>query len=307
MTKFTDKAVSHFPLAFFYSAMQSFDQRIGAVTSSLERLNQQRTQLHGLFTTFDEAYKQSRKSMVTKNVTDLDKLRDNYAWVMERVAVLWAEKLDEDELNIHGRRVQQVFKDYNFRTTEALVAENAKADNMEQRFAEATLAADLEAMGLTELNRRFAAVTAEIKQIMQQRNEENSAIATGLVKQTRTALEQAYLQMITYLNAVQELMPEDAISQAAQYYNEDFRKIEQQLAQSRKGGSVSPGSGDNPGGTDTPGTDTPGTDTPGTDTPGTDTPGTDTPGTDTPGTGGGGTGTITPGGGGDTGGGMDEN
>ena len=241
MTKFNDKSTVHFPLAYFYSAMQAFGMRIGVIESPLERLNQQRTQLQQLFTTFDNAYQQSRKSMTTKNVGDLDKVRDNYGWVMERVAALWAEKLDEDDLNIHGRRVQQVFKDYDFRTTEALVAENAKIDNMEQRFAEPTLAADLEAMGLTELNRRFVAVTAEIKQIMQQRNEENSAIATGLVKQTRDALEQAYQQMLTYLNAVQELQPEEDISQAAQYYNEDFRKIEQQLAQARKGGSVSPG------------------------------------------------------------------
>ena len=243
MTKFTEKSVSHFPLAYYFSAMQAFDTRIGAVVSSLERLIQLRAQQHQLFTNFDSAYQQSRKSMSTKNVSELDKIRDNYGYVMEHVAALWAEKLDDDDLNIHGRRVQQVFKDYNFRITEALVAENAKVDNMQQRFAEPTLAADLAAMGLTELNQRFAAKTAEIKQVMQQRNEENSALATGLVKQAREALEQGYRQMITYLNAVQELQPEESISQAAQFYNEDYRKIEQQLAQSRKGGSVSPGQG----------------------------------------------------------------
>lgn len=250
MTKFNDKSTSHFPLAFFFSAMQAFDMRIGAINTQLERLISMRTQLNGLYQAFDTAYTQSRKSQLTKKVGDLDKQRDNYAWVMEHVAALWAEKLDEDELNIHGRRIGQVFKDYDFRTTEALVAENAKIDNMQQRFAEETLAADLEAMGLTELNRRLISTTAEIKQIMQLRNEENSAIVTGEVKQKRESLEQAYRQMITYLNAVQELMPEDSISLAAQYYNEDFRKIEQQLAQSRKGGSVSSGSSTNSGSTD---------------------------------------------------------
>ena len=234
MTKFTEKSVSHFPLAYYFSAMQAFDTRIGAVVSSLERLIQLRAQQHQLFTNFDSAYQQSRKSMSTKNVSELDKNRDNYGYVMEHVAALWAEKLDDEDLNIHGRRVQQVFKDYNFRITEALVAENAKVDNMEQRFAEPTLAADLAAMGLTELNQRFAAKTAEIKQVMQQRNEENSALATGLVKQAREALEQGYRQMITYLNAVQEIQPEEQISQAAQFYNQDIKKIEEQIAQSRK-------------------------------------------------------------------------
>ena len=43
---------------------------------------------------------------------------------MERVAKLWGEKLDDQPLAIHGKRVAQVFKDFDFRTTEALVAED---------------------------------------------------------------------------------------------------------------------------------------------------------------------------------------
>ena len=45
---------------------------------------------------------------------------------------------------------------------------------------------------------------------------------------------------------MQEIQPEEGISLAAQFYNEDFRKIEQQIAQSRKkkkdedGGDVTP-------------------------------------------------------------------
>ncbi|MBO6143734.1 MAG: hypothetical protein J6O54_00555 [Prevotella sp.] len=40
---------------------------------------------------------------------------------MEREAKLWGEKLDDQSLAIHGKRVAQVFKDFDFRTTEALV------------------------------------------------------------------------------------------------------------------------------------------------------------------------------------------
>ena len=47
-------------------------------------------------------------------------------------------------------------------------------------------------------------------------------------------------------NSKQEIQPEESISQAAQYYNEDIRKIELQIAQSRRkkkdedGGDVTP-------------------------------------------------------------------
>ena len=239
MTKFNEKSLSHFALAFFYSAMQAFDSRMAEVESALTRLVTMRTEQHRLFTAFDDAYKRSLKSQSTKTIGDLDKVRDHLAYVIEKVANLWASKLDDDALNIHGRRVSQVFKDFDFRTDEALVAENAKITNIEQMFASAQLQADLAAMGLTELNQRMAETTAQIEQLMAQRNEEQSTIIVGELKQAREALDAHYRAFITYLNAVQEIQPEDGISQAAQYYNQDLQKIELQIAQSRKGGSVS--------------------------------------------------------------------
>ena len=239
MTKFNEKSLHSFALAFFYSAMQAFDGRMAEVESALARLVTMRTEQHRLFTAFDDAYKRSLKSQTTKTIGDLDKVRDHLAYVIEKVANLWASKLDDDALNIHGRRVSQVFKDFDFRTDEALVAENAKIRNIEQVLAGAQLQADLAAMGLTELNQRMAQTTAQIEQLMAQRNEEQSTIIVGELKAAREALDAHYRQFITYLNAVQEIQPEDGISQAAQYYNQDLQKIELQIAQSRKGGSVS--------------------------------------------------------------------
>ena len=123
------------------------------------------------------------------------------------------------------------------------MAENAKIQNMEQRFAEAQLMADLQAIGLTELNQRLATLTQEIVQLMAQRNVEQASVVVGELKAAREALDAHYRQFITYLNAVQEIQPEEGISQAAQYYNEDIRKIELQIAQSRrkkKGEDVTP-------------------------------------------------------------------
>lgn len=252
MTKFNEKSLHSFPLAYYYSTMQAFDSRMAEVESSLTRLTTMRQELHRLFTAFDEAYKRSLKNQSTKTIGDLDKIRDQLGYVMEKVSDLWATKLSDDTLNIHGRRVSQVFKDFNFRTDEALVAENAKIRNMEQVFAGADLTADLAAMGLTELNRLMAETTTQIEQLMAQRNEEQSTIVVGEMKAAREALDAQYRAFITYLNAVQEIQPEDGISQAAQYYNQDLQKIEMQIAQSRKGGSVSQkptASNENAGGT----------------------------------------------------------
>ena len=240
MTKFNEKSLHSFPLAFYYSAIQAFDTRIGAVSTTLARFLEMRAEAHRLFLVFDEAYKQSLKSQSTKTIGDLDKVRDKIAFVIERVAKLWEEKLDfDDTLNIHGRRVAQAFKDFNFRAEEALVAENAKIRNIEQVFASADLTADLAAMGLTELNARMAELTTQIEQLMSQRNEEQAVVIVGKLKAAREALDAQYRAFITYLNAVQELQPEEGISQAAMFYNQDLYKVELQLAQSRKGGSAS--------------------------------------------------------------------
>ena len=235
MTKFTDKSLHSFPMAFFYAAMKAMDDRTAAVETTLERFLTLETEFHRLFTAFDVAYKNSMKSHLSDTIKQKDDERDHIAYVMERVAKLWGEKLDDATLAIHGKRVAQVFKDFDFRTTEALVAENAKITNMEQRFtSEMTLQADLAAMGLTELNTRMKQLTVEIQSLISQRSEEQSTIIVGELKAAREALDAHYSEFITYINAVQEIQPEESISQAAQYYNADIKKIEEQIAQSRK-------------------------------------------------------------------------
>ena len=107
--------------------MQSFDGRMAEVESVQQRLQTMRTEQHRLFTAFDTVYKQSLKNQTTDAIKKKDEERDHLAYVMERVTRLWGEKLDDDGLNIHGRRVAQVFKDFDFRTTEALVAERSNS------------------------------------------------------------------------------------------------------------------------------------------------------------------------------------
>ena len=57
MTKFNEKSLHSFALAFFYAAMQAFDGRMAEVESALARLVTMRTEQHRLFTAFDTAYK----------------------------------------------------------------------------------------------------------------------------------------------------------------------------------------------------------------------------------------------------------
>jgi len=235
-TKFNEKALSNFPVAYFFSAVEAFGKRIGAAECALERFLRMREEYDRLFKAFDEAYKRTQKSELTEKIAALDKERDGYAYVMQKVAELWEKKLEDESLAVHGRRVSQVFRDYGFRTSEALVAENAKVHNMEQKLAERELVADLQMMGLTELNRRLDNRTGQIEELMGKRNEEKSDVVVGELKAAREKLDGHYRAFITYLNAVQELQPEESLSKAAQFYNADLAKIDLQYQQSRKKG-----------------------------------------------------------------------
>ena len=234
--KFDEKSLSRYPVAFYFSAVEAFGKRIGAAECGLERFLRMRDEYDRLFKAFDEAYKRTQKSELTEKIAALDKERDGYAYVMQKVAELWEKKLEDESLAVHGRRVSQVFRDYGFRTSEALVAENAKIHNMEQKLADRELTADLQMMGLTELNRRLLSRTEQIEQTMGKRNEEKSDVVVGELKAAREKLDGHYRAFITYLNAVQELQPEESLSKAAQYYNADLAKIELQYQQSRKKG-----------------------------------------------------------------------
>ena len=86
MTKFTDKAMTGFPMAFYYAAMKAMDDRTAAVETTLERFLTMETEFHRLFTAFDVAYKNSLKSQLTDAIKQKDDERDHIAYVMERVA-----------------------------------------------------------------------------------------------------------------------------------------------------------------------------------------------------------------------------
>ncbi len=103
-TKFNEKALSNYPVAFYFSAVKAFEERIRAAECGQERFQRMRDEYSRLFKAFDEAYKRTQKSELTAKIAALDKERDGYAYVMQKVAEAWAAKLEDETLAVHGRR-----------------------------------------------------------------------------------------------------------------------------------------------------------------------------------------------------------
>ena len=194
---------------------------------------QARDEFHTRFTALDDAYQRSLASLQTKTVADKDEERDLYGQVLEQVSKQWS-RLPDDALAIHGRRVYQVSRDIDYRSSEALVAQNEKVTNIEQRFQEAALQADLTAMGLTQVNQRFATLTNEIIQLMTERQTESASRVQGELKAAREAMEEVFARFVELTNALLVVGSEPSLEDLAAYLNADYKKIEEQMAQSKK-------------------------------------------------------------------------
>ena len=222
------------PNAFYLSAMRTSDERMAEVESENQQWVAVRQEFHTRFRSLDDAYQRSLASLQTKTVADKDEERDLYGQVLEQVSKQWS-RLPDDALAIHGRRVYQVFRDIDFRTSEALVAENEKVTNIEQTFSgSANLTVALQTMGLTAVNQRFATLTNEIIQLMNLRNEESASRVQGELKAAREAMDQVYAEFVELTNALIVIGTAPELEPLAALLNADYKKIEEQMAQSRK-------------------------------------------------------------------------
>ena len=94
--------------------------------------------------------------------------------------------------------------------------------------------ADLQAMGLTTVNQRFATLTQEIIQLMNERNEESAARVQGELKAAREAMDAVYADFVELTNALIVIGSAPELEQLAAVLNADYKKIEEQMAQSKK-------------------------------------------------------------------------
>lgn len=233
-TKILKAGWANTPNAFYVSAMRTTDDRNQAVESANQQWQQASTLFHTTFQAVDDAYQRSLASLNTADIALKDEERDQWGQVIEQVAKQWA-RMPDATLAIHGRRVYQVFSDIGFRSSEALVAQNEKVINIEQRFSEdVSVDMALTAMGLKEANRRFAALTQEIIELMAQRNQENSTRVQGELKAAREAMDQVYADFVELTNAFIVTTGDASLEQLAQVLNAEYKKIEEQMAQSKK-------------------------------------------------------------------------
>lgn len=235
MTQITYYAYTKYDLALLFTLLTLIDNRLAELETDNARIGELRQQFHQSVLRYDVAYKQSTKLFLTETIGAKDTARDKITKVIEWVARYWTELPDEEDA-LRGRRIYQPFKDFDYRRDEALMAQNGKWQNIAQVFAQADRLADLQAMGLAALVTKANTLTAEIQQLMQQRQTDQSYYMKGEMAAARQESELLLAQVVQYVNALLVVSPDQAVEQMAQYMQQDFNKTEQQYQQGRKHG-----------------------------------------------------------------------
>lgn len=248
-------SLNRLPNAFHFETVMKTLERVAE-----SNLPQQNTGLRPIFeelmTRFqreDTAYKQTLKNFKTDEIKFVDDRRDRYADCIRRVAEEWA-KLPDAELADHGKLIAQVFKDYQFRSSEARIAETAKLLNMFQVFDDDQHTAAIRAMGLQTLVESLRTLNTHVKQLMSERSTEQADYIVGELRAARLDVDETYAKLIAYLNALLLVSPTDALTQLEKVLNADIKLLEAQLAAGKKKGTGS-GSSDDDGGSSSSGSD----------------------------------------------------
>ena len=221
-----------YDLALLFTLLTLIDSRLAELETANPQLIGLRQQFHAALQRYDTAYKQSTKSFLTEVIGQKDTARDKVTKVIEWVARYWMELPDEEDA-VRGRRIYQPFKAFEYRRDEALMAQNAKWQNIAQVYAQADRMADLQAMGLAALVQKANTLTAEIAALMQQRQTKGATYMKGEMAAARQESEQLLSQVLQYLNALLLVSPDVALEQVAQYIQQDMDKVNLQYQQGR--------------------------------------------------------------------------
>ena len=239
----TVKTLHSLPNAFHFETVMKTLERVGATTVPQQNAGV-RPLFEDLMTKFqreDTAYKQSLKNFKSDQIKKLDEERDSYAECIRRVAEAW-EKLPDAMWSDPAKLIVQVYKDYQFRATEARIAESAKLMNMFQVFDDEAHTAALDTLGLQPLVGALRGVNTQLRELMADRSTEQAEYLVGELRAARLEVDEAYAKLIAYLNALLLISPTEELTQLEKVLNADIKLLEAQLAAGKKKGSSS-GSG----------------------------------------------------------------
>ena len=238
---------------------QQIDDRLNAFETDNQMLLQAAAAVHQARQKEDAAYRRfSGKDFASDDLKAADQLEDNYMSVI-RAALNALLYLPESEpMRRKAQLAVQLFKDFQFSTSDGIEAEARKTVNMVQQWV-AAKEYTLKELGIDEWVEKAKAQADEVLRLVAQRVSNESEKVKGELAAARKVTDQAIRKAYDVLNALMVLAPSDALIQtvnlllsvedrAKLYYISGGKSSGEKPTTSGDGGSQDSGSGDSPEG-----------------------------------------------------------
>lgn len=241
----------------------------------------------------DAAYMKSGKDWNVNRMKTEDGKLDKIMVAVRAIVAAHAEMPDGFPLKQTGIEFLQMWKDYDFHTSDSYSGETSKVINMWQTVSERR--SDAEALGIYTYFQAAYEQAVLIQQLLNQRFDELAGRIVGELRDARQATDDAIKQLYLVINSMQVLTPSDEITALARKLKtiEDYAR-QYYLREKTSGGSGSESGSNGNNGNDGSNGNNEGGETPDPGTGGGETPdpgtggGGETPVNPDPGTGGGG-------------------
>ena len=256
------------PNAHHDGTTQQIDDLAQAFETDNQVFNQKRTALHQARQTEDEVWLKSQRDAVVPLLEAADKRQDGFISAARYILTAHAGLPDGEATKQEAKTCLQVFKDFKFRTDDAMGAEADKIIQMQQNLQPHQ--EFMTQIGAWTFLTKAVSAAHEVRQYLSQRAQTKGEFVKGEMKSARKATDQAIAELYRTIAAMLELMPSAALSAlytqlkgielyARQYYLSDTPATSG--TGTTGGGDNNTGGGDNntDGGGDTTGGDGGGT------------------------------------------------
>ena len=155
----------------------------------------------------DTAYKHySAKDFTSDDMKGADKLEDNYMSTIKNILLALLYLPETEPMRRKAQMALQVFKDFDFSTSDGFEAEARKVVNMSQQWQAAT-DYTLAELGIAEWAQKALAQAQQVLQYITVRVDHESAKVKGELADARKATDAAIRQAYDVLNALNVLSP----------------------------------------------------------------------------------------------------
>jgi hypothetical protein len=166
--------------------------------------------LHTACQAEDVAYKKLSKDWNVERLKAEDRKMDLLMIGLRKILDGHASMPDDEPLKQPAKELLQMWKEFDFSTSDGYSSEASKVINMVQIVNEHQ--ADAEAMGVLGYFNRAATQAQTVLQLVSGRTDQRSRRVVGEIRNARAATDAAVHQLYAIINSMQVLMPSEALA-----------------------------------------------------------------------------------------------